>query len=158
MLLIGRNRGQPWRERLLYVLNRKVIGLVGANDNPGNVAVFLDFSDASLLALNFVHRAFMDRPDVRVTFIHATDGRVARVERQWSRLKRVVGLNVDEPLALIGSGEPTGSAIVKEAASGRYGTIVIGKRGLTGIKRLLLGSVSRAVLRKLDNQTLFLVD
>jgi nucleotide-binding universal stress UspA family protein len=158
MLLIGRNRDQPWRERLLYVLRHKIIGLMGGNDNLGNVAVFLDFSDASLLALAFVRRVFMSRPDVRITFIHAHDSRVTGVDPQWSRLKRVVGLKPDELLTRIGSGETPGAAIVKEATSGRYGIIVMGKRGLTGIKRLMLGSVSTAVLGKLDSQTLFLVD
>jgi 2,4-dienoyl-CoA reductase (NADPH2) len=112
----------------------------------------------SLLVLAFVRQAFMNRPGVRLTFFHALDGRKAGTEQRWSRLKRVTGLNPDEPLTRIVSRENAGTAILKEVVSGRYGTIIMGKRGLTGIKRLFLGSVSRAVLQKVDTQTLFLVD
>ena len=41
---------------------------------------------------------------------------------------------------------------------GNYGTVVMGKRGLTGIKRWLLGSVSAGVLRGLQDQSLYLID
>jgi 2,4-dienoyl-CoA reductase-like NADH-dependent reductase (Old Yellow Enzyme family)/nucleotide-binding universal stress UspA family protein len=158
MVLIGRNRSQPWRERLFYLLRHKIIGLISSNSKLRNVAVCLDFSDASLLVLAFVRQAFMNRPGVRLTFFHALDGRKAGTEQRWSRLKRVTGLNPDEPLTRIVSRENAGTAILKEVVSGRYGTIIMGKRGLTGIKRLFLGSVSRAVLQKVDTQTLFLVD
>ena len=158
LVLIGRNRSQPWRERLFYTLRHKVIGLISPNNRLQNVAVSLDFSDASLLVLEFVRHAFKNRPEVKLNFIHALDGPKASAEQRWFRLKRVAGLNPEQPLKLIASRENAGTAILKEVAVGRYGTIIMGKRGLTGIKRLLLGSVSRAVLRKVDTQTLFLVD
>jgi nucleotide-binding universal stress UspA family protein len=34
----------------------------------------------------------------------------------------------------------------------------MGKRGLSGLKRLLLGSVSSGILSRLTDQSLFLVD
>jgi len=37
--------------------------------------------------------------------------------------------------------------ILKEARSGGYGTIVMGRRGLTGVRELFMGSVSRKVLQ-----------
>jgi 2,4-dienoyl-CoA reductase (NADPH2) len=158
LVLIGRKRNQPWRERLLYTLRHRVVGLINPNNRLKNVAVFLDFSDASLLALAYVRQAFINRPGVRLRFVHALDGSKTRADRHWSRLKKVVGLNQEEQLTCIPSGENPVAAIMEEIARGRYGTIVMGKRGLTGIKRLLLGSVSRAVLRKIKDQTLFLVD
>jgi 2,4-dienoyl-CoA reductase-like NADH-dependent reductase (Old Yellow Enzyme family)/nucleotide-binding universal stress UspA family protein len=158
LVLIGRKRTQPWRDRLLYTLQHKVIGLISPNSRLKNVAVFLDFSEASLLVLAFVRQAFINRLDMKLSFVHALDGRKARAEQRWSRFKRVAGLNPEEPLTLISSGENTAAAVIEEMETGRYGTIIMGKRGLTRIKRLLLGSISRSVLRKIDTQTLFLVD
>ena len=158
LVLIGRRPGQPWRERLFYTLRHKVIGLIHPSKRLKQVVVFLDFSDASLLVLAFVQQVFINRPDVNVNFVHALNGHKGSAERRWSRFKGVVGRPHDEPLRLIPSGENTANAIVGEIAADRYGTIIMGKRGLTGIKRMLLGSVSRAVLRKVDTQTLFLVD
>jgi len=132
--------------------------LINPNGRLKDIVVFLDFSDASLLVLAFVRNAFINRPGVKLRFVHALEGRKAGVNRHWPRLKKVVGLNPNEQLRCIPAGENPTDVIIEEITRGRYGTIVMGKRGLTGIKRLLLGSVSRAVLRKLNDQTLFLVD
>ena len=48
--------------------------------------------------------------------------------------------------------------ILECAKTENYGTIIMGKRGLSGIKRWLLGSVSSGVLRGLTGQSLFLID
>jgi 2,4-dienoyl-CoA reductase (NADPH2) len=45
-----------------------------------------------------------------------------------------------------------------ELRHGDFGTLVMGKRGLSRIKQFLLGSVSAAVLQGLTTQTLLLVD
>ena len=44
--------------------------------------------------------------------------------------------------------------ILECVRKGNYGTIVMGKRGRSGIKRWLLGSVSTGVLRGLTEQSL----
>jgi nucleotide-binding universal stress UspA family protein len=48
--------------------------------------------------------------------------------------------------------------ILKEAAKGAYDTIVLGRRGLTGAKKVLLGSISRKVLENASNAAIIIVD
>jgi 2,4-dienoyl-CoA reductase-like NADH-dependent reductase (Old Yellow Enzyme family)/nucleotide-binding universal stress UspA family protein len=158
MLLIGRNPSQPWRERLLYTLRHKVVGLLSPNDSMRDVAVFLDFSASSLLISSFLRKVYGDRPEIRLHFIHVCGHDSRRARRRWTELKKVVNLPDDTPLRLVPHRGNVAAAVVDELASHPYGTIFMGKRGLSGIKRLVLGSVSRAMLRQTDEQSLFLVD
>ncbi len=158
MLLIGRHPRQPKWERLLYKLRHKVVGLVSPNEHLRDVAVLLDFSASSLLILAFLQQAFGGVRHFRLHFIHACNDDDHRARRRWKKMKHVVNLPNDTPLKLIHTRGYVTDAIVEEVATHPYGTIVMGKRGLSGIKRLLLGSVSRAVLHRIDDRSLFLVD
>jgi 2,4-dienoyl-CoA reductase (NADPH2) len=40
----------------------------------------------------------------------------------------------------------------------KFDAIIMGRRGISGIKRWLLGSVSAALLRNVTDETLFLID
>ncbi|MBW2108332.1 MAG: universal stress protein [Deltaproteobacteria bacterium] len=48
--------------------------------------------------------------------------------------------------------------ILKEAERGKYDTIVIGRRGLTGIKQFLFGSVSNKVVQLAQKASVIVVD
>jgi len=48
--------------------------------------------------------------------------------------------------------------ILKEAQRGKYHTIVIGRRGLTGIKKFMFGSVSNKVVKYADMASVVVVD
>jgi nucleotide-binding universal stress UspA family protein len=158
MLLIGRNPRQPWREHLPYTLRHKVVGLLSPNDHARDVAVLLDFSASSLLISAFVQHAYEDRPDFRLHFIHACGHDDHQARRRWTELKNVTNLPDDTPLKLISARGNVAAAILDEITTHAYGTIIMGKRGLSGIKRLLMGSVSRDVLHRVGQQSLFLVD
>lgn len=158
LILIGRNRKELWRQRLLYTQSSKVVGLISPNPRLRDVAVLLDFSNSSLLILTYLRYAYHDLPDYRLRFIHACTGSIRQARWQWEKLKKVVDLDTDAPLKLIASHGNVAAAVIDEITAGPYGTIVMGKRGLSRIKRLLLGSISRAVLRYTEDQSLILVD
>jgi nucleotide-binding universal stress UspA family protein len=80
-----------------------------------------------------------------------TDGRVAE---EGVRIAQEVGLDA-EPVA-IGSTGPVWETIVDVADRHDAATIVMGSRGLTGLRSILLGSVSTAVVHHADRPTLII--
>lgn len=76
----------------------------------------------------------------------------ARVADEGVRLALQAGLKA-EPVVAEASG-PVWKTIVEIAASHDATAIVMGSRGLTGVRSMLLGSVSRAVLHHADRPSL----
>ncbi len=89
-------------------------------------------------------------------FIHILTGPTRQAEQRWKALKKIVGIVENLHLQLI---PPKGDDdLLDYIWAGGYGTIIMGKRGFSEIKRWLLGSVSVGVLRGLKDQSLFLID
>jgi nucleotide-binding universal stress UspA family protein len=80
----------------------------------------------------------------------ADDGR--RLADEGARIARQAGLSA-EPLAIEAAG-PVWKTIVEIADRDEAATIVMGSRGLTGLRALLLGSVSSAVVNHADRPML----
>ncbi len=151
-------RSGSWRDRMLYKVRGKVVALLGSHDHPKRILVPVDLSDASLLAMVFLNEGYMKRDRFFIRFVHVLTDRTDAVFKHWKRLKTVAGLNPKVPLELIRPKTDVVSALAETLHSGDYGTVVMGKRGLSGLKRWLLGSVSTGVLSRLNNQTIILVD
>jgi nucleotide-binding universal stress UspA family protein len=80
----------------------------------------------------------------------AEDG--GRVATAGARIARAAGLDA-EPLAVEAAG-PIWRTIVETADRHDVATIVMGSRGLTGVRSMLLGSVSSAIVQHADRPTL----
>jgi nucleotide-binding universal stress UspA family protein len=80
-----------------------------------------------------------------------TDGRVAE---EGVRIAQEAGLDA-EPLAIESTG-PVWETIVAVADRHDAATIVMGSRGLTGLRSILLGSVSNAVVHHAERPTLII--
>lgn len=158
LVLIGRNRYQPWRERLLYQERGKVIALLGSSERQNQILVPIDFSDNTLLVLMFLRQFYMGRPEFKISFLHVLAGSKKRAEHRWRELKRIVELDENLKLEWIAKDGEISQRILESVETRNCGTIIMGKRGHSGIKRWLLGSVSSGVLRGLTQQSLFLVD
>jgi nucleotide-binding universal stress UspA family protein len=88
----------------------------------------------------------------------AAAGLAERIASEGAGVAQDAGMRT-EPLAVKATGPVwktilEGAAILEVAASHDVSTIVIGSRGLTGLRSMLLGSVSTAVVHHADRPTL----
>ena len=158
VILLGYNRAQVWRERVLYKERGKVLAFIGSSDRQNEVMVPVDLSSTTLLILRFICQTFVGKPGCHLHFVHFLSGQVTEAERRWEELKKIVGWDEDFSLELIPSNKDVANQVLSKIARDKCGTIVMGKRGLTGMKRRLLGSVSAGVIRGLTEETIFLID
>ncbi len=157
-IFICSNPSQPWRERLLYKERARVLVHLNTHSHPHRIMVPVDLSDATLLVMMFLKQTHMDNKKFSFNFVHVVTGPSGQEELRWKELKKIVGLDKNIPIELIFTKKEVVSALIKIIQTREYGTIVMGKRGLSGIKQWLLGSVSAGVLHKLKGQSLFLID
>ena len=79
-----------------------------------------------------------------------------RIVREGARVAEQAGMQA-EPVAVASTGA-VWKTIVEVAERHDVSTIVIGSRGLTGLRSMLLGSVSTAVVHHADRPTLVIHD
>ncbi|WP_045211167.1 universal stress protein [Desulfonatronovibrio magnus] len=48
--------------------------------------------------------------------------------------------------------------IISEAKEGQYDTLVIGRRGVTGMEKILLGSISSKIVKSIKNCSVWIID
>jgi 2,4-dienoyl-CoA reductase (NADPH2) len=118
----------------------------------------LDLGLVSLLVLRHLDQSFMTCSEFNVDFLHVAQDAEARVLKRWRDIHKILGWQKPVPLRVAAPKGGVPSTILRELHDGDFGTVVMGKRGLSRIKQFLLGSVSAAVLQGLTNQTLLLVD
>ncbi len=157
-IMVGRNPLEPWRERFLYKQRGKVVGLVGPDPRWSEVLIPVDLSVSTLLVLRLLSHSLLRNPAFHTDFVHVLQGSAADATRRWEELIKILGWDKQFELRLLPSGGDVAEILLDEIRTKRYGTIVMGKRGLSRIKRMLLGSVSAAVLHGLTDQTLVLID
>jgi 2,4-dienoyl-CoA reductase (NADPH2) len=157
-VIVGRDRREPWRERLLYDFRGKVVAVLGTAKHPTRVLVPVDLSRVTALILAFLQSTYLGKEGFDIQCVHVLEQPLQAAERKWSRCLRVAGLKQPPPIHYLAPEDITGRVLVEYAEKERFGTIMMGKRGLSRIKRWLLGSVSAQVLRNLTDQSLFLID
>jgi 2,4-dienoyl-CoA reductase (NADPH2) len=157
-IFLCRDQRQRWRQRLLYKVRQKVVVLIGTNVHRTKILVPVDFSPATLLVLTFVHKSYEGLFGINITFLHVLDDPERPVKKLWKEFTKIAGFDRELPLQVLASEADVASDLLKSIEGGNYGTVIMGKRGVSGIKRWLLGSISAGVARGLTDQTIFLVD
>lgn len=111
--------------------------------------------------IDIIHVYTVDLP---VNDVHSTISQVEQYE-VMQQFKKEEGIKILEEAAkafshagatvktILKEGHPAGS-IIKLAAKKNYDMIVMGSRGLGGLKKALLGSVSNAVLQEVQTSVL----
>jgi len=157
-VFICSNLLQSWRERLLYKERGKVLALLNPTAYPHRVMVPVDLSDATLLVLIFLKQTHIGKKNFSFNFVHVVTKPSGQEERRWKELKKISGIDEKFQLELIFTKTNVASTLIKISRAQGYGSIIMGKRGLSGIKQWVLGSVSAGLLRNLRNESLFLID
>jgi len=134
------------------------MALLGSSERQNRILVPIDLSENTLLILMFLRQLYIGRSEFELNFLHILTGPKKSAEHRWKELKEIIELDENIELQCILKNNEISATILECVKAGSYGTIVMGKRGLSGIKRWLLGSVSSGVLRGLTEQSLFLVD
>ncbi len=158
LIMLAREQGASWQGRLMSRVKGKVICLAGAGAKSFRMLVALDLSDASLLVLKCLDRLMAHRPDMAFDCVHILRGTSQAAETTWKRMKKILGSERRFDLDAISSSEDVAAVLLRKIRDGGYTVVVMGKRGLSGIKRRILGSVSAKVLQGLDEETLLLID
>lgn len=149
---------EPWKERLIYRGRGKIFALLGGNRNRYRVVAAVDFSPATMLLMRFLKQTFMQRDNFIFTFVHVKTDSSVQVEQQWEKFKKIADFDPAVSIKVIEPVSDIASSLIAVIRQQRCGTVIMGKRGLSGIKRWLLGSVSIRVLRALTDESIFLID
>jgi 2,4-dienoyl-CoA reductase-like NADH-dependent reductase (Old Yellow Enzyme family)/nucleotide-binding universal stress UspA family protein len=137
-----------WREGVFMTLVR------GAP--VSRVFVAVDLSPATHVLLRFLAYGYLGRPGTRFRFVHVLAGSRQAARARWSKMLPISGWDDDTPLDVLLPG-PNGVAQTILDASAGWDVLVVGRRGMSRIKSLLLGSVSRRILRAVPDANLVIV-
>ncbi|GBC60589.1 NADH:flavin oxidoreductase [Desulfonema ishimotonii] len=157
-IFMVRKPGASWQKRFIYRQQGRIIGLIGDDTRLRNMLVSLDLSVTSLLVMRYLSRFRDNAADVTPHYAHILTGPAEMARHRWEKMKKITKWDDRLPLTLVPSSGDVAADILKVVRDGGYGTLVMGKRGFTGLKRWLMGSVSAKVMQGLEHQTLFVVD
>jgi nucleotide-binding universal stress UspA family protein len=144
--------------KLIERLTHVPICVVGGTPKIGKILMALDASEGAMRAVDYI-AAMMDGPDWKFTLFHAIrdlDGKELRkaektifsvFEVASDHLERA-GFNRNQITTRTVANVPSrAGALIVEALNGEYGTIVVGRRGLSGVEEFAMGRVSNKVIQ-----------
>lgn len=158
----------------IWAIDREIIS--------SKIMVAIDGSESSLNAVDHISFMVGDNPDVKLTLLHVTptlrdyctiefdkegeivDEVIARGDKQCvddfytHAQQRFKAAGINENQIIIREVKSTinvGKTIVDEAKKGKYGIIVVGRKGMND--SFFMGSVSRYVVNKASNCAVWLV-
>ena len=168
-------------EKLVGAIKGLPLIVVGGNPFPGRILIAFDGSQGSWRAVNQV-AALADESKteillshvVRPLEIHHRSQAVFNTahESQWvdENTRAIIPKLVEAKKRLVSKGfredqivrevlenrYSRAATLTKEAVARGYGTIVLGRRGLTMVEEFLMGRVSRKVLQLAKNQSVWI--
>ena len=148
--------------------------VVGGTPEVGRILLGMDASEGAMKALDYLG-TILQCADCEGALLHAIksfDFVIASSDGEFQKAKRAAkiclgkaichlegsGLSRDRMTTKIAAGTDSCSrAIVEKAREGGYGTIVVGRRSLSGLKQCFLGRVSNNVLKLAKEMAVWVV-
>ncbi len=170
--------------KLVLKLANTSVWLVGGKPETNNILVGIDSSDGAMLAVDHVSKMIRGTSP-RITLIHVIrsldagqegyepifteDYLKKRTEEAVQQVKPVIRKAIDDltaagiPPERISTRIVTGvssraGTILDEARRGDYGTIVVGRRGLSTVEEFDMGRVSNKLIQAAKDRAVWLVD
>jgi len=130
------------------------------------ILLALDGSENAAMGAVYAGDLLAGRGDVRITLLHVRTEESARNERDVAKIMeiaRAVLLKAGIPAAAVSiqyRDEKVGIArdILDEIETGEYGTVIVGRRGLSRAKQFLFGSVFNKIVHNARDCTVWVVD
>jgi len=171
-VVVGRWGVSKWKDLVWGSTANKLVGhlihiplcVVGGAPEAGKILVALDTSEEAMGTVDYVG-TMVDGTDWGITLFHVIRGLdfvlpetgeilqdiegpvEAFLEKAVGRLEKA-GLRPDQISTKTASGVASrAKAIVEEAKNGGYGTIVVGRRGLSRVEEFFMGRVSNKVMQ-----------
>ncbi len=144
-------------EKLIGSLTHLPLCVVGGTPHVGKILVALDSSKGAMKAVDYVG-TIVDGVDLEVTLFHAVRALDEKIlhrtqesmesvfEEGSSRLEKA-GLSRSQITTRLATGVLSrAGAIIEEALKGGYGTVVVGRRGLSYVEEFSMGRVSNKII------------
>jgi 2,4-dienoyl-CoA reductase (NADPH2) len=101
----------------------------------------------------------LPKKDTDIQVVHFSSESPKRIQQRWRQMKNICAIKDTKlPIEIIKPKYAIAAEILDLARRRDCGVVLMGKRGLSGLKRMVLGSVSGKVLKGLTGQSLILVD
>jgi len=142
--------------------------VVGGTSQIGKILMAIDASEGAMRALDYIG-AMVDTSHWEVTLFHAirefdteelhrAEKSMASVFETASRHLEEAGFNRNQiDLKTVTGVHSRAAVIITEALKGGYGTIVVGRRGLTNVEEFIMGRVSNKVIHMAREMAVWVV-
>ncbi len=158
------------------------VWVIDDNIDSSNILIAVDGSEGSLRAVDHIAFMFSDNPETKITLLHAIPkfgeynpidfnesdeelkdlmirGDEKRIDRFFDHAMHTfhkAGIDKKQlNIKTVSCGINTGKAIVNEIRKGNFKTVVLGRNGASN--SFFFGSVSRYIIDKTENRTIWLV-
>jgi len=144
--------------KLIGRLTHTPVCIVGGTPQIGKILVALDTSEGAKRVIDYLG-AMVDSTSWEVTLFHAirdfnraelqkAEKAMASIFKESTDYLEKAGFNQNQINTKVVTKVPSrSSAIIAEAYKGRYGTIVVGRRGLSNVEDFYMGRVSNKIVQ-----------
>jgi nucleotide-binding universal stress UspA family protein len=141
---------------------------VGGRSQIGKILVAVDASEGAMRAIDYTG-AMVNTSHWEVTLFHAirefSAEELHRAEKSMESVIKTASSHLEEAgfngnqisVKTVTGVHSRAAAIITEALKGGYGTIVVGRRGLTNVEEFIMGRVSNKVIHMAREMAVWVV-